>query len=160
VRLFGRKNKEGEAPDQTSDDGAVGLWRAAMGGAEQEYAKFVEAHLRRIHEPGGYALEKKENDFMDLGMRRSYLDALDGIEFSVDDTACQAMAGGRAVGIAQVITRWTVRGQHNRPLLGVPPSGGQVTVGGVTYTTFRNYYLKLEYTYWDFPDLARRLAER
>jgi hypothetical protein len=159
VKLFGRKKKEEEA-GRTSDDGAVGLYYAAMGKAEQEYAKFVEAHLRRIHEPGGYALEKKDNDFMDLGMRRSYLDALDGIEFSVDDTAVMAMAGGRAVGIAQVITRWTVRGQHNRPLLGVPPSGGQVTVEGVTYTTFRNYYLKLEYTYWAFPELARRLAER
>jgi hypothetical protein len=35
-----------------------------------------------------------------------------------------------------------------------------VTIPGVTYTTFRNYYLKLEYTYWHFPELGRKLAER
>jgi hypothetical protein len=34
-----------------------------------------------------------------------------------------------------------------------------VTIEGVTYTTFRNYYLKLEYTYWNFPELGRKLAE-
>jgi SnoaL-like polyketide cyclase len=159
VKLFGRKKKEEEV-DRNSDEGAVGLYFTAMGKAEQEYAKFAGAHLRRIHEPGGYALEKQDNDFMDLGMRRTYLDALEGLEFSVEDTAVVASGAGRAVGMAQVITRWTVRGRHNRPLLGIPPSGEEVTVEGVTYTTFRNYYLKLEYTYWHFPERTRTMGEQ
>ena len=128
--------------------------------AEDSLGKYVAEHLARLHEPGGYVLEKQENDFMELGMRRHYVDALDDMQFSIDQQVVEAQIFGRKRGTAQVITRWSVRGQHNRPLLGMPASGQSVTISGVTYTTFRNYYLKLEYSYWELPELTRRMVER
>jgi hypothetical protein len=156
--LFKRKKKDIHESERLSDEGAVGLYFNLMGQAQDAYADYVNEHLRRIHEPGGYAREKKENDFMELGMKRAYLDALDEVEFEVDDSAVLAAGSARAVGAAQVITEWTVRGRHARPLLGIQPSGETITLKGVSYTTFRNYYLKVEYTYWDFPELTARMS--
>jgi hypothetical protein len=160
VKLFGRKEKKKPIGDPTDDEGIVGLWTSKMAIAEGVFADDVAGHLRRLHEPGGIEREKRENDFMDLGMGRPYVDALDEIEFSVEDSATLAQMGVRKRGMAQVMTRWTVRGVHNRPLLGIPPSGQQVELRGVTYTTFRDYKIRVDYSYWEFPELTRRMVER
>jgi hypothetical protein len=157
--LFGKKKKD-EDGNGAGEEGIVGLFVAKMAAAEAEFANYVVGHLERLHEPGGYAREKQENDFMDLGMRRSYLDALDDIEFSVDQRLVYAEYGIRKRGGAQTLTHWTVRGVHNRPLLGIAPSGDQVTLTGVTFTTLRNYKIRVDYTYWEFPQLTRRMVER
>jgi len=158
--FFGRKKKDVKEEDRLSDEGAVGLYFSMIGKAEDAYGAYVNAHLARVHEPGGHEREKKQNDFMELGMRRSYLDALDDVEFTVVKSFVLAAGGARAVGAAQVITQWAVTGRHVRPLLGMPPTGEPVTLEGITYTTFRNYYLKVEYTYWDFPELTRKMVAR
>ena len=162
MKLFGRKEKEKQKPvgDPTEDEGVIGLWRSKMAIAEGVFLDDVVRHLSSLHEPGGIAREKRENDFMDLGMGRRYLDALDDIEFSVEDSATLLQMGVRKRGMAQVMTRWSVRGVHNRPLLGIPPSGQQVTLRGVTYTTFRDYQIRVDYSYWEFPELTRRMVER
>ena len=36
----------------------------------------------------------------------------------------------------KVVTRWTARGTHQGELLGIPPSGNQVTITGITIDRF------------------------
>jgi len=164
VSLFRRKvkaerEKTAVEVDPTSDEGIVGIFYSIVWGAEESFENAAKRHLQRIHEPGGYELEKSEHDFMELGMKRSYLDALDDIEFSVEDSFAVPALPARRRGMANVITRWVATGVHNRPLLGIEPTGEQITIGGLTFTTFRNYNIRLEYSYWELPDLTRRATE-
>jgi hypothetical protein len=155
MKLFGRKKE-----DEADSSKLAALVRDKMAAAEEAFSSYTERHLQTLHQPGGYALEKKQQDFMDLGMRKAYLEALDEVELSVDGRTAFAMTGGRHRGSAQVVTRWTVRGVHNRPLLGLAPSGDRVTISGVTYTRFRDYRIKTEYTFWEMPELTRRMVDR
>jgi hypothetical protein len=154
LKLFGRKNKDGGS----SDYNIIDLYAAHLAKEENDYLDDVAEHLSRIHEPGGYGREKQEHDFIDLGMPRSYLEALDDIEFEIEDHYAYAEMVMRKKGQGQAVTRWTVRGIHRRELLGLPPSGEQVTIGGVTYTTFRDYKLRTEYTLWELPELTSMVA--
>jgi hypothetical protein len=165
VRLF-RRNKRAPTDQQpqkfdpSSDEGIIGLYYSILGTADENFAKAVVDHLERLHEPGGYVREKRQHDFMDLGMKRVYLDALDDIELTVEDTISAPQVGIKKRGMAVVVARWRARGVHNRPLVGIPPSGEEVTIEGMSYTTFRNYNLRVEYSYWHMPELTRRVAER
>jgi predicted ester cyclase len=162
--IFGRKRSEKKkAPqdvDPESDEGIVGIFYSILGQIEDEFAKAVNLHLERLHQPGGYAAEKADHDFMDLGMKRAYLDALDDIEFTIEDSLVAPQLGVRRRGGAQIVTRWKVRGIHNRPLVGVAPTGEQVMIEGLTFTTFRNYNIRVEYTFWEMPELTRRIVGR
>lgn len=163
MRLFGRnkKEQEGAAPDPTTDDGIIGLYYSIKGKVDADFANAAASHLARLHEPGGYAREKIAHDFMDLGMKRNYLDALDDLEFTVEDSVSVPGLPIKRRGTAVIVSRWTARGVHNRPVIaGVAPSGEQVTIEGMTYTTFRNYNIRIEYTYWHMAELTRRMVER
>ena len=92
-------------------------------------------------------------------MERSYLDALDDLEFTIDEWMVYMLAGVRKRGSAHIVTRWTVRGVHNRPLLGIPPTGEPVTIIGATYTRMRNYRIQTDFNYWELPELTRRMVE-
>lgn len=48
-----------------------------------------------------------------------------------------------------VTTRWTVRGTHKEELLGIPPTGKRLTVGGITITRIRDGKVQEGWTYWD-----------
>ena len=165
MRLFRRKKSaaDDQKPqkfDPTTDEGIVGLYYSILGQADDHFAQAVVAHLMRVHEPGGYAQEKSQHDFMDLGMKRTYLDALDDIEFAVEDAFGVSNVGIKKRGMAAVVARWKARGIHNRPLMGVAPSGEEITIEGMSYTTFRNYNIRVEYSYWHMPELTRRVTER
>ncbi len=136
------------------------LYSSILATVEEEFTNATVAHLERIHEPGGYQREKRESDFMDMGMGRTYLEGLDDVAFTIEDSICFPKVGGRARGGAQIVTRWTAKGIHNRPFAEIAPSGEQVTIEGMTYTTFRDYNIRVEYTYWHVPELTRRMVER
>jgi hypothetical protein len=154
------KKQKPQDVDPESDDGIVGIYFEILGEIEGHFSKAAALHLERLHEPGGLAREKANHDFMDLGMRKDYLDALDDIEFSIQDALVAPNLGLRKRGIAHVVTRWTTRGIHSRPLMGMPPSGEQVTIEGMTFSTFRNYNIRVDYTYWEMPELTRRMVGR
>ena len=158
MRVFGRKKKD--EPGAAEDDGMVGLYNAMIEKIEEEFVKFVAEHLERIHEPGGYEREKQLADFMDLGMGRQYLDALDDVELSVAEGISIPTTRGKRRGGGQVVTRWNVRGRHKRPFLGIAPTGEEVSIDGVTLSSFRDYKLRVEYSYWELPELTRRALER
>jgi hypothetical protein len=161
MRLFGRGKKSGrdeKHDDEATDDkGLVWLFRELSEKAENEYAEFVLAHLRRIHEPGGYEREKREiSDFIDLGMGRTYLQAVDDVRFSPEETIVMAEVRGPR-GRCDVVTRWTVTGVHARPLAGVEPAGEEITIEGATISTIRDYRLRSDFSYWQIPELTRKV---
>ena len=161
MSLF-RRSKKAQATeiDPTTDEGIVGLFYSILGEIVDDFATAATDHLGRVHEPGGLAREKQRRDFMELGMDRSYLDALDDMEFTVDGAISVPQMGVRNRGTAVVVTRWTARGVHTRPLDGVEPTGEQVTIEGMNYTTFRNFNIRSEYTYWHVVEFTRRMVER
>jgi hypothetical protein len=162
VGLFRKKKKEHKIGTLTVADpegGMASLLAEMTDKTEHEFSKFVAEHLQRIHEPGGYEREKKRADFMDLGMGRKYLAALDDIELSIVESLAIAETRGRRRGVAKVLTRWEVRGVHARPLVGLPPSGTAVTINGVTFTNFRDYRIRAEYSYWEVPELTRSVLD-
>jgi hypothetical protein len=155
--LFRRKKTATVDLDDTS---AVGVYFTHLQRIEQGYTNFIVDHLDRLHRPGGYLQEKRENDFMDLGMKRTYLDALDDIEFEVVRAIMEPQTRGRKRGSGKHVTEWQVRGTFSRPLLGVPPTGEPTTIRGMTYTVLRDYRIRVEYTYWDLPELTRKVFAR
>ncbi len=162
MKLFGRKKEkqdEGGLFADPEQGGMARLYTDMVAKLDVEYTKFVQGHLKRIHEPGGYEREKQEADFMDVGMGRSYLQALDDIEFTAMESVVMPQLKGKRRGSGVVVTRWTVRGMHARPLAGVPPSGNQVTIQGETHTTLRDYKIRIDNTYWEFPELTRSVID-
>ena len=161
MSLFRRKKlKEGIEVDPETDEGVIGLFYSILGEVIDDFTGATAGHLERLHEPGGIAREKAQKDFMDLGMTRSYIDALDDIEFNVDSSIAVPGLPVGARGKAAVVTRWTARGTQNRPLEGLAPTGEPVTVEGITYTVFRNFNIRSDYTYWHVAELTRRMLER
>jgi hypothetical protein len=163
MKLFGRKKEDKEMAVREVADPDQGMARLILEmteGVEREFCKYTAEHLTRIHEPGGLEREKRLNDFMDTGMGRAYLKALDDMEITLGEAIASPETRGRKRGKCQVITRWTVRGVHARPLAGIPPSGSQITIEGVTLTTFRDYRLRSEYSYWEIPELSRTVLGR
>jgi hypothetical protein len=157
VRLFRRRKSGGDGDGKAvePDTGMLWLVRDLTAKAENEFLEFVLAHLRRIHEPGGVEREKKEvSDYMDLGMGREYLEALDDIEFTPVETIVAAVVRGPK-GKCDVVTRWTVRGIHARPLAGAEPTGQETTIVGVTITSIRDYRIRSDVSYWQIPELTR-----
>jgi steroid delta-isomerase-like uncharacterized protein len=58
-----------------------------------------------------------------------YRNAFPDTHFTVEDEIAEGDT---------VVIRWSVRGTHKGELLGVPPTGKQVTVSGITITLFAN----------------------
>jgi hypothetical protein len=161
VSLFRRTKKQKPVEvDREKDEGIIGLYYSIIDRIDEDFANATAGHLERIHEPGGYLREKQNRDFMELGMDRTYLDALDDLDFTIDGVISVPETALKKRGGAAVVTRWTARGVQSRPLAGVPASGEQVTIEGMTYTAFRNFNIRSEYTYWHMAELTRRMVER
>jgi hypothetical protein len=96
-----------------------------------------------------------------LGMPLSYLDGLSDVIFTIR---------GQATKDLTVVTRWEVHGLHTGELLGVPPTGRDVTTHGMTLIRFdqgpnpdgpgRLSHALEEWTYWDLPALAQQIGAR
>ena len=58
----------------------------------------------------------------------------------------------------KVVTRWTGRGTHDGDLMGVAPTGKQVTVSGLTLSRLANGKVVEEYTNWDTFGMMQKLG--
>ena len=58
----------------------------------------------------------------------------------------------------KVVTRWTGRGTHDGDLMGVAPTGKQVTVSGLTLSRLANGKVIEEYTNWDTFGMMQKLG--
>jgi SnoaL-like polyketide cyclase len=163
VKLFGRK-KEGEEKDKYA--GLEALYKAHQREWKRMVQVVVDRHMQLIHEPGGREQAAREGDFAEFGMKRTYLEALDDIQFEVlgqalfPERANPRKGGVVGTGLGEALQRWAVTGIHNRPLLGIPPSGERLQINGVTHLIVRNDLVRSSWTYWELPELTRQMASR
>ena len=57
-----------------------------------------------------------------------------------------------------ITTRWTGRGTHEGELMGIEPTGKQVTVSGLTISRLEGGKIVEEYTNWDTFGMIRELG--
>ena len=57
-----------------------------------------------------------------------------------------------------VATRWTGRGTHQGELMGIPPTGKQVTVSGITVSRVKNGKVVEEWSNWDTLGMLQQLG--
>jgi steroid delta-isomerase-like uncharacterized protein len=57
-----------------------------------------------------------------------------------------------------VATRWTGRGTHDGDLMGIAPTGKQVTVSGLTLSRLSNGKVVEEWTHWDTLGMLQQLG--
>ena len=144
MSLFRRKKED---PDEIP--GIVKLYFEQDEKPLEENREIVEEHLINYHKPGRQQEEKRKHDFVDLGMPRAYMDALDDLEFTLHEL----ISGGD-----QVVARWTVQGIHRRDLLGLAPSGEAVTIDGLMICVVKYERIRQIWAYWELPQLTERLV--
>ena len=71
---------------------------------------------------------------------RQYVDAFSDARITVDE---QFAEGDR------VATRWTARGTHSGEIAGIPPTGKEVTVAGMTFSRLEGGLIVEEWVNWD-----------
>ena len=57
-----------------------------------------------------------------------------------------------------VATRWTGRGTHKGEMMGIPPTGKQVTVSGITISRVKNGKVVEEWSNWDTLGMLQQLG--
>jgi predicted ester cyclase len=108
----------------------------------EERDAIVAKRLAEVHAGSG------SGDVVQLGSQLLYLDALSGIQLQI-----QEHVGGEA----KIITRWTVRGKHDRDFLGMEPTGREVSFGGMTESLLLGDVVNQEFHYWDVVELLRQI---
>lgn len=58
----------------------------------------------------------------------------------------------------KVVTRWTGHGTHKAALMGIPPTGKQATVTGITITHIANGKIVEEWINWDTLGMLQQLG--
>ena len=98
------------------------------------------------HDPAGPELRGPEGMKQQVG---TYRTAFPNVQFSVED---QIAAGD------MVATRWTARGTHQGDLMGIAPTGKQVTVTGITIERLANGKVEESWTNWDTMGMMQQLG--
>lgn len=80
---------------------------------------------------------------------RGYRDAFPDLRMTVE----QAIAEGDLVTI-----RWTARGTHKGELFGIPPTGKQATVTGITIDRYAGGKIAESWTNWDTLGLLQQIG--
>jgi steroid delta-isomerase-like uncharacterized protein len=78
-----------------------------------------------------------------------YRTAFPDLTFTIDDM----MVDGE-----KVLTRWTARGTHKGSLMGIPPTGKQATVTGMTIDRFSGGKIVEGWANWDTLGLLQQLG--
>jgi predicted ester cyclase len=128
------------------------------GAPEDEETKATQETDPRAIDPKELEVEAVVEEPVQRGMPLSYLDGLSQVEFAISTQLVKQDA---------VIIRWEVNGTHSGRLLGVPPTGANVNVTGITMVKFaeeprpeggRRTWATDEWTYWDLPSLMEQLG--
>jgi steroid delta-isomerase-like uncharacterized protein len=83
-------------------------------------------------------------------LRASYHSASSDIRTTINDMIAQD---------DKVVTRWTTRGTHDKgEMLGVPPTGKQIEVTGITVNRVSEGKIAEDWTVWDSLGLLRQLG--
>jgi steroid delta-isomerase-like uncharacterized protein len=57
------------------------------------------------------------------------------------------------------MVRWTQRGTHLGPFLGIPPTGKQIAYSGINIFRVANGQIIEDTPYWDFNVILKQLKE-
>jgi steroid delta-isomerase-like uncharacterized protein len=57
-----------------------------------------------------------------------------------------------------VVSRWTARGSHKGDLMGIPPTGKQVTVAGITINRIANGKIAEDWSNYDMLGMLQQLG--
>jgi len=109
---------------------------------EDERSAIVAKHLEAVH------AGDSTGEVVQLGSQLLYLDALSGIQLQIQDHVADA---------TKIVTRWTVRGKHDRDFLGMEPTGRDVSFGGMTATLLSEGRVSQVFHYWDVVELLRQI---
>jgi len=83
-------------------------------------------------------------------LRAGYHSASSDIRTTIDDMIAED---------DKVVIRWTTRGTHNKgEMLGVPPTGKQIEVTGITVNHISEGKIAEDWTVWDSLGLLRQLG--
>ena len=58
----------------------------------------------------------------------------------------------------RVVTRWTGRGTHQGELMGIPPSGNQIEVSGITISRFEGGKIAEDWTNYDTLGMMQQIG--
>jgi steroid delta-isomerase-like uncharacterized protein len=83
------------------------------------------------------------------GFVTTYLSAFPDGRITIDEQ----LAEGDLVG-----SRWTGRGTHQGDLMGIPPTGKQVTVSGITVSRLKDGKVVEEWSNWDTLGMLQQLG--
>ncbi len=78
-----------------------------------------------------------------------YLNAFPDLQVTVED---QVAEGDR------VVTRWRARGTHQAELMGIPPSGNQVDIDGITIDRIVDGQIVESWDNWDALGMMQQLG--
>jgi predicted ester cyclase len=112
--------------------------------AEDELNSVVVERLNEIHSGGATG-----TDVVQLGADLHYLSSFSGLHIQIKDH----INGPEG----RVVTRWTVRGKHDRDFLGIPPTGREVSFGGTSLCFLKNDAVTQESHYWDVIGLLQQI---
>lgn len=91
--------------------------------------------------------------FQDLDAYRRYVlelhEAFPDIHFEIDDQIAEG---------DEVVTRWTMTGTHEGDLMGIPPTGRQVIVEGITISRLSRNRIAESWTEWDCIGLLHQIG--
>ena len=99
------------------------------------------------HDPSTPPLPSGPEGFKQLvgGYRAAFPD----LQLTVDDLVVE---GDKVVG------RWTARGTNTGPLMGMPPTGKQATISGISILTFAGNQVTEQRTNWDTMGMLQQLG--
>jgi predicted ester cyclase len=115
----------------------------AVRAAEDEVNSVVDERLNEIHSSGDTG-----SDVIQLGAQLYYLGSFSGLHLQIQE---------HVNGMERVVTRWTVRGKHDREFLGIPPTGREVSFGGTSLSFLNNKSVTQECHYWDVIGLLQQI---
>ncbi len=98
------------------------------------------------HQPGDEPVNGPQGEKDLAGMYRT---AFPDLQMTIEDV----IASGD-----QVVTRWTARGTHQGELQGIPPSGTQVTVTGMTLARIENGQIVEEWNNFDQLGMMQQIG--
>jgi steroid delta-isomerase-like uncharacterized protein len=108
--------------------------------------KFIAANFTN-HDPGTPPLPAGPEGYKQLvGMYRAIYPDL---QMTVDDLIGEG---------DKVVCRWTARGTNTGPLMGMPATGKQATVTGISILTINNGQVTEQRTNWDTLGMLQQLG--
>jgi steroid delta-isomerase-like uncharacterized protein len=80
---------------------------------------------------------------------KQYSDAFDGAHITVKEQIAEGDT---------VATRWEGRGTHTGEIMGIPPTGKEIVVSGMTITHIRDGKIVEDYTNWDTLGMLQQIG--